>query len=447
MSLPSRYAPEGLNHKDASKTIVINRRPSHDLPSKMVLGPIIRKASINEDIETEDIEMVSFDEDEEERTISHVLSSLRAKDEAESDQMEIDVFETAPPFTQIQIGQGNISYLIVDTNFMLAHLSVIDKLLQLAAEYQLRIIIPVTVMKELDGLKSSSRLAQEGLSNKETKGKSIGTLARWANNWIYSVLAKNHLYVRGQKLRQRLLPIHTTNDDSILDCCLYFYETNPRSIIVLLSNDKNLCAKALSNSILTISYQNEVTPEYIGSTVLEENINRYGHNAVTVNEEYKLPVAPIAKPIEANRAPLVRNSSSRDGNAVSIIANEIQIVLKSVIKHCMEIEYGDELQFIRDYDVKEITSLDDCAMTIIRFWLPVFSSYFRSSNIVPFENQNKSKSKVPIHTDIPRGHSASVEFVDFWSDVLTILYSQIMTERQNEDLIILENRWRALLDD
>lgn len=431
--LPSKYAPEGISMKDSSRTITIDRRPSQGQISKPT--PV---SPINTDT---DIEMVSIDEDEEERTISQVLTEIRGT-KVDSDEMEIDVFETAPPFTTVGITSSNLSYLIVDTNFMLAHLSVINKLMELAPDYQLRIIIPVAVMRELDGLKSSSRVLES------TGGKSIGSLARWANNWIYSVLAKNNLYVRGQKQRQKLNSIHLNNDDSILDCCLYFHENNPTSIIVLLSNDKNLCAKALSNSVLTISYQNELTPELIASTILQESIQRFGENtdiSSGASTNLRVPLSAMNSVIHSNK-----NNATLSIDIPETIANEVLILLKSVIKHCLEKEYGDELDLVRGLDMDSIETIHDCTMTMIRFWIPVFSGYFKRSNVLPFERQDNSKhnsynNKVPTHTNTPNSKHEAIEFIEFWNDILTILYSQIMTEKQNEDLLLLHNRWQNLI--
>ena len=169
---------------------------------------------------------------------------------------------------------GNVSYLVVDTNFILSHLNIVNGLQDVANNYGLQIIIPITVMKELDGLKNSSRIANEA-SSERISNQSVGHLARWANDWIYSALAKNSSVVRGQKLRQRL-DKSTTKDDAILDCCLYFKENYQKSLVVLLSNDKNFCLKALSNDILTVSYRKDMNVDIIANTIYTENLRRFG---------------------------------------------------------------------------------------------------------------------------------------------------------------------------
>ena len=80
-------------------------------------------------------------------------------------------------------------------------------------------------------------------------------------------------------------------DDAIFDCCLYFKKTYPQSLVILLSNDKNLCAKALSNDVLTVSFRENMSGRLIANTIYEENVERFGKLQTKVE-----PVAPKSKP-------------------------------------------------------------------------------------------------------------------------------------------------------
>ncbi|OWB81862.1 hypothetical protein B5S33_g482 [[Candida] boidinii] len=159
-------------------------------------------------------------------------------------------------------------YLVVDTNFIISHLSLLVELRSLHDKYDniFRIVIPKTVIDELDGLKNVQS------STEYIKGThySLASLSRSAIDWIFKNLQKSDEIVKGQKLSERL-DRSSVKDDAILDCCLYLKSKNPNNLIILLSNDKNFCIKALTNDILTISFQENMTAKLIADTIVQEN--------------------------------------------------------------------------------------------------------------------------------------------------------------------------------
>ncbi|KAF0521893.1 pin domain-containing protein [Gigaspora margarita] len=144
------------------------------------------------------------------------------------------------------------SVVVVDTNFLISHLAFLKMLiLEYAKKYKLLVIIPWIVLEELDGLKSRSNNSYANSS--KSNQPNVANLAQIAISFLHNCLAEKHDGLRGQKIHEKIEK-PKNNDDKILDCCRYFQATT-RSSIILLSNDKNLCIKAMVHDIHAFSYQ------------------------------------------------------------------------------------------------------------------------------------------------------------------------------------------------
>lgn len=147
-------------------------------------------------------------------------------------------------------------FLVVDTNFMVSHLDLVKDIRTVLERQNLpkrAIVVPWVVVQELDGLKAKS---------------SVTHLARAANTWIYEMLANRNAWVIGQKLTE-IEDLSLKGDDAILDCCRYF-QTKYNALTVILSNDKNLCAKSLIHDVRTVSYAEGMTADQIVHVVSAE---------------------------------------------------------------------------------------------------------------------------------------------------------------------------------
>ncbi|KAJ3300908.1 hypothetical protein HDU76_005971, partial [Blyttiomyces sp. JEL0837] len=114
--------------------------------------------------------------------------------------------------------------------------------------------VPTVVIRELDGLKTEKENKE-----KDDSPYSVSKLAKLANDFLYKAFLDRKLKrgIRGQKVDERLpIPkgevIVMTNDDRILECCRYC-QIHYSPHVFLLSNDKNLCVKAMIQSITPIS--------------------------------------------------------------------------------------------------------------------------------------------------------------------------------------------------
>lgn len=307
-------------------------------------------------------------------------------------------------------------------------------------------------MRELDGLKSSSKMISD--SDSTIAGKTVGHLARWANDWIYTTLADNSMVVKGQKLNQRL-DKSVYQDDAILDCCLYLKHYNENSLVVLLSNDKNLCMKALTHDIKTVSFKKGMTGKFIAEVIHSENIQTYGKsNQVKVqSSRTSTPTEPINTKVVEPSKQWIEATQNTAGiqtieESIPLAFKEIQAITISAVHAAMEKEYGSDLEIIRGYDHDSVTTLKDCSEVIIRFWLPVFQDYFKKLPIkfVPFQESNpgRGSNKLPIYVTEPENLQEFQLFVVFWGTTLQILYLGVMSETEINALEVLIERWFKL---
>ncbi|ODQ63141.1 hypothetical protein NADFUDRAFT_53790 [Nadsonia fulvescens var. elongata DSM 6958] len=157
--------------------------------------------------------------------------------------------------------------LVIDTNFVLSHLSLLEELRALSPIYGHTIVVPWMVTLELDGLKKS----------RETR---VAYQARLANDWMFQQLTRCKAEPNMEIMWQDKNQVYDTDakpelsgDDAILDCGMYcanklaFYT-------ILLSNDKNLCAKAMIHEIRTISFEEGMSALSIAQIANEEGFEK-----------------------------------------------------------------------------------------------------------------------------------------------------------------------------
>lgn len=133
--------------------------------------------------------------------------------------------------------------LVVDTNIFIHELDVIKNVLNSHLKgysEQPTLLVPWRVINELDRLKD----------NNNGNG-AICKRAKSAMDYLYKSLPENRR-IRGQSLRDANSHIYPCElpDDEILNCCLQQAERGKS--VILITNDKNLCNKALINDIKCI---------------------------------------------------------------------------------------------------------------------------------------------------------------------------------------------------
>ncbi|OBA16992.1 hypothetical protein METBIDRAFT_48001 [Metschnikowia bicuspidata var. bicuspidata NRRL YB-4993] len=415
MELPSIHAPNGLSESDRKRAITVG--PSRRSQIRTEPSSSFNAGSY---APAPDIEMMAIDDMEESRMISDIVASSRSEtDFSASDEMELDrhILQTSTVALQ-----GNVSYLIIDTNFILSQLLILDELKTIGERYGIVIVIPIQVVRELDGLKGSENRA----SNEQGGLLDIGKLARRANDWIFSCLAQRCPTVKGQGLKEKI-DRYATKDDAILDCCLYYKEEYKHTLQILFSNDKNLCLKALMNDVLTISFHKDMSAQLIAEKIYQENMMRFGY--IDPNSVASVEVE-VPSPVHAQSPEQITES----------IYAEILKVACHIVGLYMRAEYGDDISLIRDYDANSTVSLEDAVMVIIRFWRPVFSQSLRGGE--PFEEHHGRST--PIMVDPPRSAHDLLQFVDFWESLLLKLYEKNSRLDGLEVIQIHAKKWKDL---
>jgi len=147
---------------------------------------------------------------------------------------------------------------VIDTNFIISHLSIVRNLVDLYSASKGLVLVPWVVIQELDGLKSAS--SSYGQAN-------LAVLSRNAIRYIYESLNAEKVGLRGQKISE-CLNSRETGDDSILDCARYWAEKQ-RVQVILLSNDKNLGTKVMIHGIGAICHEKGLTANEILERILE----------------------------------------------------------------------------------------------------------------------------------------------------------------------------------
>lgn len=131
-----------------------------------------------------------------------------------------------------------------------------DLLLLLKGQSQIQVIVPYMVVRELDGLKNFSGIVPVSDPSRSSNSRQlISDCARQSIALLYTSLQSGNSGIHGQTMAETMLKdSNGSPDDSILDCCLFWKEKHgSQASVLLLSNDKNLCVKAMVHSIKTVS--------------------------------------------------------------------------------------------------------------------------------------------------------------------------------------------------
>ncbi|KAF8529046.1 PIN domain-containing protein [Hysterangium stoloniferum] len=155
------------------------------------------------------------------------------------DAIDVEMLDVSEPDYVTEI------YLILDTNILIHHLSVVKKTLSRMESDDTRLshvilLVPGIVVSELDFQKKSA--------------KSIAYESRHASDWLAREIGNGKGRVKGQAYTQTTLPsgdwrqrCGLSNDELILDCCKYFSHIK-RKDVLFCTNDNNLAVQALANA-------------------------------------------------------------------------------------------------------------------------------------------------------------------------------------------------------
>ncbi|KAG8967618.1 hypothetical protein FRC03_009647 [Tulasnella sp. 419] len=155
--------------------------------------------------------------------------------------------------------------VVVDTNVLISLLPLCKSLVQIvnsSPALNITVIIPGIVIQELDGLKTSRKINIATRADGTQKHVEVSKLAREANNWLLQKMKEGCRCIRVQKETDtprrpswKVNRSGLTNDDLILECTKFFaawYDITSANVMIL-TNDKNLALKALTEGIRVLS--------------------------------------------------------------------------------------------------------------------------------------------------------------------------------------------------
>lgn len=333
-------------------------------------------------------------------------------------------------------------HLVVDTNFILSHLSIVDELASRWDYYQrvYTITIPTQVVQELDGLK-------------ETGSTALAASARAAIDWCYTHFHNLSPQVRGQRMAERLDP-HAAKDDSILDCCLFLaQETARRPMVVLLSNDKNLCNKALINGILTVSYRRGMAADVIAERIVQELHAglQAGTGAPVQGGSASGPASMLISPEPVDhmlveetplQAPLPKETLDLT-HACAEIYNQALVLVKEALTFAVNHIFAHEAH-LSGYDANKIHTLVDAGYCIHHMYISTFSDFFTRTAFNP-QRYLSSRGQARVLGTKPLTLAELQQFVDFWAGFLAGIYKE-RTREQQKALRAIVDGWKTMID-
>jgi rRNA-processing protein FCF1 len=264
---------------------------------------------------------------------------------------------------EVDYGMNSISFtegmqdwfIVLDTNILISSLTYIEELRDtsfIGLGFPV-LVIPWQVLQELDILKA-----------RQCSGSSsLAARARRAISFLYSNFKSEHPRIRGQTALDSVPAAFKIEmpDDSILQCCLQIAQMTNR--MILLSNDKNLCNKAIVNGIK--AYQKseiQQALEKLGS----ESVNRVQIQSSS-GDKLSAEHMDISEPIYS--LPVDKEAT----NADSVFCK-----LKSLLKEVLGKLLQNEMYKVYDTAWKNIVAvkppwtLSDIIICLLKHWIAVF---------------------------------------------------------------------------
>lgn len=268
-------------------------------------------------------------------------------------------------------------YIVVDTNILLAHLKFISEL----KDYLIPgigapiLYIPWMVFQELDSLKDANkRYHNTTTAEGGQKSFQLNMLARKAINFINTCLEGEHPRVKGENAIEAGTPIdgfvEESNDDAIIHAAMSLKLRASNSSVIMLSNDKNLCNKAMIAGVKAFSQQNimmGIRSMFQSGTVAirKENFQEYF-------DTYKVQEIIAERRKQADELSCELQCILREG-------------LSTIIELDMKEAYGDDL-WLQIVKIQPPWTLQDVLVLLEKHWIAVFGHIVERSVIKVVEN-------------------------------------------------------------
>ncbi|XP_062857209.1 transcriptional protein SWT1 isoform X2 [Trichomycterus rosablanca] len=284
--------------------------------------------------------------------------------------MDVDPPEEGTTVTFSQEPCQRDVLIVLDTNVLLSHLDFVKKIRShgLGALGFPKLLVPWVVLQELDSLKS-------GKLSKDVERK-----ARPAVDYIYNCLKNQEPRLLGQSMQlasQAAYGLNTANnDDRVLQCCLQYQKLYPDGALILCTNDKNLCSKALLSGVKTLSkadlqQQAEVNPAHFNYSYSSSDASPF---VTPVKEGQNERSRRANEEEEVNR----RKSAVKErelSECVSMLESSLRSSLAAVLEEEMKAAFGElwtEIVY-----VKPPWTLEGLLQCFKKHWIAVFGNIIK----------------------------------------------------------------------
>ncbi|KAM3841962.1 transcriptional protein SWT1 isoform 2-T2 [Vipera latastei] len=269
--------------------------------------------------------------------------------------MEIDLADDESHISS-NIFSGLNTLIVIDTNIMISHLTFIKYLknADIPGIGRFLLLIPWVVLQELDNLKRGKIL-------ENVRQKAIPAV-----HFIYTCLKNQDPKLWGQSMQlasQKTQSFSTgNNDDRVLQCCLQYQNLYPQAEVILLTDDKNLCNKALVSEIKAYSKADlvavfqKITPK--GTIISEDTSNN------------KWEKDKYAKKTE-------NNSTNHLSEVIFDMEKSLGDVLSSILETELKIAFGD--LWIEVVYHKPPWTLANVLECYKKHWVAVFGQFISRS--------------------------------------------------------------------
>ncbi|KAJ4439086.1 hypothetical protein ANN_15043 [Periplaneta americana] len=372
-SIESTNNNKGLKMNVTSPTLSINKYGSRTFDT----------VSTKEQVDVEKIdadnsftqELMEWEPIEEEKILSHVRILLfdfiqEVRNQIQQDGginpdeiMQKPDYETMSVFSE----SGKTEWFIVlDTNILLSSLTYVEELRDTNFKglgFPI-LIIPWQVLQELDILKD-----QRG----GVKNSSVTARARKAVSFLHSNFVTKHPRVRGQSALDAFPQDFKMEvpDDAILQCCLHIVHRTQQ--VILLSNDKNLCNKAIVNGIR--AYQ---------KSEIEQALQGFHPDSIGEVPNNSAGNAGLSDSRVDTSTLICDTQEEREASKADLIICKLKSVLKDLLSRVLENEmnkvYGQS--WLKVIAVKPPWTLSEILVCMLKHWIAVLG-FVLPSNIKP----------------------------------------------------------------
>ncbi|KAM4548424.1 transcriptional protein SWT1 isoform 2-T2 [Odontesthes bonariensis] len=299
--------------------------------------------------------------------------------------MDIDSPEEAPADSPCSQPRQQELIVVLDTNILLSHLDYVKKIIShgLGALGFPVVLIPWVVLQELDSLKRG-----RGLSG------SVAHLATPAISYIYNALKNREPHLWGQSMQQAAESSNgltaENNDDRVLQCCLQYQNMYPECALILCTNDKNLCSKALLSGVRALcnsDLQAEVEKSRHGLHVLQNNPARtLPHASPQISSPVLSRTSTPAPPHSPAKTCLSEGVLEKDDKGISggdddetkqklsRCLSELEDCLLEVLSDVLEVEMKAAYEdlWLEIVIIKPPWTLQDVLQCLKKHWIAVF---------------------------------------------------------------------------